>query len=54
VIKVPCSRCGRKILVPNYFDVGDDVGLCPECEEDLDRQWRETHNRPEVEDTDPL
>ena len=52
--KAPCSRCGRSILVPNYFDKDEDMEVCPECDEDLDRQWREEHTKRQIEDADPL
>lgn len=52
--KANCSRCGRVVTVPNYFDKDEDMEVCPECDEELDRQWAEAHMRPAVEDTEPL
>lgn len=49
-----CARCGTRITVPNWFDIGEDMQVCPECDEELDLLWQEAQDRRRIEDTKPL
>lgn len=30
-----CARCGKRLLVPDDFDLGEDMTVCFDCEHDL-------------------